>query len=215
MVSRRHILIVLGGVLHDFDGFSAATKPVLEAAGHNVEVTYDLDTLTRLDEGRYDVGLLYTCLGVPREDDSEPEMYTDAQVSALANWVRNGGALLAAHAATVAGQANPTMGALMGGVYVKHPPQFAFTIYPLFREHTITAGIGAFTVHDEFYMEVHEPSVDVHMVALDHGVAYPMVWTKNEGKGRVAHIALGHNAKVWRLKLYQRLMLQAIDWLTA
>jgi type 1 glutamine amidotransferase len=103
----------------------------------------------------------------------------------------------------------------MGGVFVDHPPQFAFTVYPLYRLHPITAGIAAFTVHDEFYVQEHEPDVDLHMVALDRGVAYPMVWTRSEGQGRVAHIAMGHDGKVWSLAPYHQLMLQTVDWLTA
>ena len=74
-------------------------------------------------------------------------------------------------------------------------------------------GIEAFTVHDEFYMETHTSAVQVHMVAFDRGLAYPMVWSKTEGEGRVAHIAPGHSREVWDLKPYQQLLLQTIYWL--
>ncbi len=210
----KRILIVLGGTWHDFDGFVAAMRPVFEAAGHTVESTYDRDVLTRLDEERYDVVLLHTCLGTPGEGSSEPEMYDGAQVQALVEWVRDGGGLLASHAATVSAQFDPALRALMGGVFVSHPPQFAFTVYPLLSQHPITDGVEAFTVHDEFYVEVHEASVEIHMVALDRGVAHPMVWSKYERRGRVAHVAMGHDEKVWNLPPYRRLMLQAIAWLT-
>jgi type 1 glutamine amidotransferase len=210
----KRILLVLGGAWHDFDGFATAMTPVLEDAGHAVEATYDLDTLADLDEGRYDLVLMYTCLGVPGEDGAEPPGPTAAQADSLVKWVRGGGALLAAHATTVLGTLNPQLKALIGGVFVEHPPQFTFTVYPCFRQHPITAGIGAFAVHDEFYYELREESVEVHMVAVDRGIAYPMVWTKTDGKGRVAHIAMGHTLAVWSLEPYQRLMLQAVDWLT-
>jgi type 1 glutamine amidotransferase len=85
----------------------------------------------------------------------------------------------------------------------------------MYRDHPITDGVEAFTVHDEFYVEMHEPSVDVHMIAIDRGVAYPMVWTKEEGEGRVAHVGIGHDERVWCLRPYQRLMLQAVAWLMA
>jgi hypothetical protein len=45
----------------------------------------------------------------------------------------------------------------------------------------IPLGIEAFTVHDEFYVERQTADVQVHMVAFDRGVAYPMVW-RNEGR---------------------------------
>ena len=213
MMGNSRILTLLGGTHHNFERFISAMRPVLETAGYSVEATYDLDALTRLDDAGYDVVLLYTCLGVAEGDQSEPERHTGAQVDALTTWVRGGGALLAINSATTSAQSSPDMRKLLGGVFVEHPPQFSFTVYPVYRAHPITVDIPAFTVHDEFYMQRHEPDVEVHMVALDRGIAYPMVWTKAEGKGRVAHIAMGHDEKVWRLEPYQRLMLQTIAWL--
>jgi hypothetical protein len=213
-MSGKHILMLLGGSYHDFDGFSAAMRPVLEAAGHSVTTTFDLDSVQRLKEDGYDVALLYTCLGAAPEGAPIPQVHSANQVSILAEWVRDGGAVLAAHATTVAAKDSPALRQLLGGVFVEHPPQFSFTVYPVYREHPITAGVEAFTVRDELYMELHERDVDVHMVALDRGVAYPMVWTRRDGKGRVAHIAMGHDEKVWNLEPYQRLTLQAVDWLT-
>jgi type 1 glutamine amidotransferase len=213
-MAGKRILLVLGGTWHDFEGFEAAMTPVLEAAGHSVEPTYDLEALAHLDEGRHDLVLMYTCIGVAGEDGAEPALPTDAQVDGLVEWVRGGGAFLASHASTVLGMVNQKLAALMGGVFVVHPEPFSFMVYPCYHEHPITAGVDAFSVHDEFYIEKHDESADVHMVALDRGVAYPMVWTRSEGKGRVAHIAMGHTLAVWGLEPYRRLTLQAIDWLT-
>jgi hypothetical protein len=208
--------MVLGGTWHDFDGFAAAMTPILEKAGHAVDATYDLDALTRIAEGHYNLVLLNTCVGEQREDIGPTAPgFTDAQAERLASWVQGGGGLLAVHAATVASQSSPALRTLLGGVFVTHPPQFSFTVYPLYEEHPITAGIKAFAVHDEFYVQDYDPSVEIHMVALDRGVAHPMVWSKREGKGRVAYVAMGHDLGVWSLEPYQRLTLQAIDWLTA
>jgi type 1 glutamine amidotransferase len=53
------------------------------------------------------------------------------------------------------------------------------------------------------------------MVALHQDVAHPLVWSKAEGDGRVAYIALGHSQAVWSAAPYQRLVLQTLAWLTA
>ncbi len=216
-MDKKSILLILGGTWHDFDGFTATMQPVFEDAGYVVTATYDFDALTELGASDYDVTLLYTCAGEVRDDPDAKTApgFSEAQASSLVEWVRRGGGLLAAHAATVAGQSSPALKALMGGVFVIHPPQFSFTVYPLYREHPITAGIEAFTVHDELYVQAYDDSVEIHAVALDRGVAYPMVWSRSEGRGRVAHVALGHGPEVWGLKPYQRLMLQALDWLTS
>jgi hypothetical protein len=215
-LNGKHVLILLGGQWHDFDGFASAMQALLESHGLQVEATYDLDSLSHLGENRYDLVLSYTCFSPRREgsNDTGPERLTDAQIDGLARWIRSGGALLALHAATVIGESGPALGELIGGVFVSHPPPFTFTLYPIFGGHPITAGIEAFAIHDEFYMEMHTPAVQVHMVAFDRGVAYPMTWSKTEGRGRVAHIAPGHSREVWDLEPYQRLLLQAIDWLT-
>jgi type 1 glutamine amidotransferase len=214
-MERKNVLLILGGTWHDFDGFAATMQPVFERAGYTVEATYELEALTRLDQIGCKVVLLYTCLTEQQEDGRPATLkHNDAQVAALVEWVRNGGGLLAAHAATVAGQSSPALRALMGGAFVTHPPAFAFTVYPLYREHPITAGIEAFTVHDELYVQEYNADVEVHAITVDRGVAYPMVWSRSEGRGRVVHVAPGHGPEVWSLKPYQHLMQQALDWLT-
>jgi len=212
----KNVLILLGGLWHDFDGFASAMQALLTPHGFQVEATYDLDRLSHLEEHHYDVVIGYTCFSAHREgyNDISPEKLTNNQINGLTSWVRSGGALLAVHSATVMGESDSALGELIGGVFVSHPPPFTFTVYPIYGGHPMTMGIEAFTIYDEFYMETHMPDVQVHMVAFDRGVAYPMAWSRTEGQGRVAHIAPGHFREVWELKPYQQLLLQTIDWLT-
>ena len=211
----KSILILLGGMWHDFDGFANTMKPFFENAGYRVSVTYDLEILTRLDHELYDLILSYTCFFKHREgyNDTGPEKMTEAQVAGLTRWVRNGGGLLAAHAATAIGDSGPELGALFGGIFLSHPEPFSFVVAPMSGVHPIVANIPAFEVHDEFYIQRYDPSVEVHMIAMYQDVAYPMVWSRIENLGRVAHIAPGHFREVWLNPVYQRLMLQAAAWL--
>jgi type 1 glutamine amidotransferase len=216
----KRVLIILGGTWHDFDGFAQAMRALLEPRQWAVESTYNLERLTRLDEAAYDLVLSYTCFTKHTEGlenagpEKMPEKMTDAQINALTTWVQNGGAFLAAHAASVLGESGPQLGDLIGGVFAEHPPESTFTVYPLYGVHPITAGIEAFNVYDELYIERCDPSVELHMLALHEGVAHPLVWSKAEGRGRVAHVALGHSVAVWQLASYQQLMLQTVAWLT-
>lgn len=212
-LSGKRVLILLGGMYHDFSGFSAWANLVFTAAGCQVEATYDLERLARLGT-ETDLLISYTSLSLhPAGQESDtPERLTDEQIAKLRGWVERGGGLLAVHSATVAGKSGPAFGELMGGVFVEHPPQFAFSVYPLSQAHPITAGIEAFTVHDEFYMQRMVGPVQVHMVALDRGMAHPMAWSRVEGQGRVAAVAMGHSALVWDLPQYKQLILQAAEW---
>lgn len=214
-MTGKRILLLLGGLFHDFDGFERALRPLVTTHGHNLTATYDLSTLERLGEDAYDLVMVYTSLSRHREGQptDAPETLTPAQTEALVDWVRAGGALLGIHSATVSGQENAAYRRLLGGRFLEHPPQFAFTVYPLSGSHPITEGIEAFTVHDEMYIQECEPDLQIHMIALDRGVAYPMVWSKQEGRGRVAHITMGHTETVWSLPQFERLVLQSIDWL--
>jgi len=214
-LDKKSILILLGGMWHDFEGFTAVLKPVFEAEGYRVDSTYDLDVLTRLDRVHCDLLLSYTCLFKhrPGYEDTGPENFTDEQVHGLVRWVQGGGALLAAHAATSVNDSGPEVSRLFGGVFVSHPEPFSFTVYPLSRKHPITAGVQAFEIKDEFYIQNFDPVVQIHMAAVYQEKVYPMAWSRCEVRGRVAHVAPGHFPEVWQHPMYQRLMLQTAHWL--
>ncbi len=210
-----NILLVLGGQWHDFDGFATAMQPILVENGHRLDVTYDFDTLSHINETTYDLLISYTCLTEAPEGRTteSPTRFSDSQIKALMQWVQNGGGLLAVHSATVAGSSSPGLEELLGGAFVSHPEQLIYSVVPLSAPHPITSGIEAFEVCDELYIERYDSSDMIHMVAIYEDIAYPLVWSRLEGQGRVAHIAPGHSSQTWENNTYQRLMLQAIRWL--
>jgi type 1 glutamine amidotransferase len=215
VMNEKRLLLLLGGNHHDFAGFAATMGPVFHNGGYQVEASYEPDKLLRLRQDQIDLVVMYTCLGGSRQGERIAEDLNPVQTEALANWVQDGGGLLAAHAATVIGEANPALRRLIGGNFISHPPQFSFTVYPLYREHPITQGINSFSVFDEFYIENYDEGVELHLAAFDRGVCHPMAWSKPEGQGRVAHISLGHGPAVWTLPPYQQLMRQAATWLVS
>ena len=190
--------------------------PFLQAQGHEVQVTWDFDSLPGLADSNTDIVMLYTCLNGKEADDLEGKDFSAEQTAALSSWVAAGGGLLALHAATVSGSGNPEKARLLGGTFVSHPPDLlTFAVTPVDQQHPITDGIGAFEVFDEFYIERHDDSVDIHMTAELDGDVYPMVWSRSEDQGRVVHIAPGHDQRVWNLPAYRKLVLQSMDWLVS
>lgn len=219
----KRILLITGGTWHNFNGFAEVVDSVFDSVGCTVDVTRDLNALKRLPESGHDAVLIYTCLTENNEDGSPAtNRLTDEQARPLADWVAAGGALLGVHGATVSSQSSSVLEKLLGGLFLAHPPAFTFggatvfpfpfMVHPMFGKHPITEGIDAFSVHDELYIDRCGPDVTVHMVGIDRGTAHPMVWSRTEGKGRVARIALGHDERVWGLPAYQRLMVQALAW---
>ena len=212
MAPARKILLLLGGHYHDFAGFEAAVRQVLEPECE-IEATYDPERLGSLK----DVGtvMLYTCHVEPPRHENEGLRYVegipDRETAALVEWVRSGGGLAAVHSATTIRESNRKLIRLVGGRFLSHPPRLSFTVYPLSRPHPVTDGVGAFSIVDELYtQEVGE--VDVHMAAVSDDVMHPMVWTRTEGDGRVVHLAPGHDREVWHHPSYQRLLRQSIAW---
>jgi type 1 glutamine amidotransferase len=211
----KKILLVLGGMYHDFEGFNHYLQNLMKPRGFTIEPTYNFDQLLSLPNN-FDLLVSATSLSIhrPGQNDTGPELFSDTQVEALTAWVRDGGNLLGIHSATVIGKSNQQMVNLLGGRFIEHPPQFTFTVYPLSRSHPIIEGVEAFSVQDEFYKQEITQDSQIHLVAMDRGVVFPMAWTRNEGKGKVAVLSPGHHKLVWEQSMYQKLVVQSINWLS-
>lgn len=220
-MGNRNALILVGGSWHDFEGFVESFRSLFPA--WSVEYTYDLDALLSLDSSgasraqKIDLVVSDTCFARYNDGRQEtgPFGMSDEQISSLVKWVQEGGAYLPYHSATVLGDSHAELGRLNGGVFTGHPPAYSFSVYPVFGAHPIVDGVDVFSVYDEFYQERLVDRVDLHLIGIDRGIAYPLGWSKSEGRGRVAHIALGHSQHVWNHPVYQRLMHNTVDWLLA
>lgn len=217
--SRGRVLLVLGGIYHEFERYAQIMGPMLETWGYSVATTYSLDSLAALAQSEpaghnpeaVDVVLMYTCIG-----GREPLPPQEAgALDCLVDWVAQGGRFLAAHAATVTGKHHARFAQMAGGYFIEHPPQFAFQVTPMGQAHPVTQDVPAFSVFDEFYIQSYAADVDIHLVAADRGVAYPMAWTRSHHAGWVANVALGHSERVWQLPVYQQIIGQTVDWLMA
>ncbi|MEE4195203.1 MAG: ThuA domain-containing protein [Anaerolineae bacterium] len=211
----KKALLLLGGSWHNFDGFAQWFSEFLRPMGWELEATFDLNQLLALEKADFDLVASYTCFSANPDLKNakgagvmEPE-----QVAALYNWVRKGGAFYAVHSACVLGETNPLYADLVGGRFIKHPPAFEYTVYPLFEAHQITEGIDAIRVNEELYISEYDGALHLLMASMLDEVIYPMVWCKHEGLGRVVHNSLGHNAETWALPEYEKLTEQSINWL--
>lgn len=126
---------------------------------------------------------------------------------ALRDYVRGGGGLVAVHSGTASYKDWPAMRALLGGVFVNHPPPGSVLVEAV-RDHALTVGVDEpFTIHDEHYqMVIDDPAVDVFLhTRSEHGVQ-PGGWRRREGAGMVAVLTPGHFAPVWLAAPMQRLI---------
>ena len=134
------------------------------------------------------------------------------QTSGLWSYVSQGGGLLGVHCATVMDKSNTKLHPLFGGRFVDHPPMFDFAVTPMRSSHPVIDGVSQFCVYDEFYIQDVMDDCLVLMTATDRGVCHPMVWVRDEGEGRIACLAPGHDGHAWELPEFKKLSVQGLNW---
>lgn len=136
-----------------------------------------------------------------------------ATEDALGAYVRAGGGLVAVHSGTASYKDWPAVRAVLGGVFVSHPPPGPVSVEPC-GAHPLCAGVDApFSIHDEHYeMVIDDAALDVFLhTRSEHGVQ-PAGWSRRCGEGRVVVLTPGHFAEVWRHPSIQRLLANALTF---
>jgi uncharacterized protein len=149
------------------------------------------------------------------------------QCTQLKSWLEAGGHWLALHG-TSGGRAERVEGltqrrtvktehhALLGSMFLTHPPARLFRVDVRDREHPVTQGLGnAFEVEDEpYFIELQDPASAQILLTADYGAksGWPVVetlygkdtslqpdgrtrvlgYTRRVGGGAVTYLALGH-----------------------
>ena len=137
---------------------------------------------------------------------------TEAQRSALLDYVRNGGGWGGLHAATDAGgEGWMEYTRMVGGQFDGHPwgSQGTWPIVVDDPDHPIVQGYSqtAFMLSDEIYVFKHYDRSQLRvLVSIDADATdrpgrpdndHPIVWVKEYGEGRVFYSSLGHNNEVF------------------
>ncbi|HET7559345.1 MAG TPA: ThuA domain-containing protein [Limnochordia bacterium] len=140
--------------------------------------------------------------------------FTADQIEALVQFVRGGGALIGIHSATDTAHDCDRYMNLIGGRFRTHPQQLDVTVQLSDPAHPITKGVAPFTLHEELYVMWYDPT---HVHELLHttshlGARLPVAWTREEGRGRVFYISLGHREDVYENPHFLRLLKQGIGW---
>jgi type 1 glutamine amidotransferase len=131
---------------------------------------------------------------------------------ALRDYVARGNGLLAIHSGTAGYTETPVLRALLGGVFVSHPPQCLVTVEP-HAFHPLTAGSAAFTARDEHYvMALDDAQADLFLTTRSEHGAQTAGWTRREDAGRVCVLTPGHNLEVWLHPAYQALIRNGLTW---
>ncbi len=208
------------GFRHDVIDLSKAILTRLGRSSGAFEVTATDDTSEFSGENleRYAAVMFYTTGELPM---------SDAQKTALLDFVRSGGGFVGVHSATDTFYTWPDYLDLIGGYFDGHPWHQAVTIEVPDPSNPLVAFLGnSLQVEDEIYqirdfdyrgshvlLRLDPSSVDLGKTGVrQRFYGWPLAWTRTYGNGRVFYTALGHEPAVWQDARYQRSLTNAILW---
>ncbi|MBR6008816.1 MAG: ThuA domain-containing protein [Clostridia bacterium] len=147
----------------------------------------------------------------PGVTEFSPEEFRD--------YVAGGGGLVVIHSGlTVGGPRSPVPAytEVAGAYFVNHPPR-EMTYVSVTERNELTEGVEDFAERDEHYqIEITAPDIKPFLkTESEHGGSTVSGYTRMFGKGRVAALTPGHTLVVWENPNFQRLVKNAIRWVTA
>ncbi len=182
----------------------------LEGAGYHLDWIENAADWSSERMAAYPVVILSKSNNVAANDE-RPWMSVEVE-QAFVNYVHSGNGLLVIHSGTAGYQDAPTLRALLGGVFERHPEQCQVTVTPV-AGHPLAAAGRAFTCKDEHYfMKMDDPTVEVFLKSVSQHGEQPAGWTRAAGQGRVCVLTPGHNLEVWLDPAYQAFIRASIEW---
>lgn len=208
-----NLLLITGGN-HPYHETTPVLTKFLRDAGHTVSVTETAVELASDEVNEHDAVVLNT-----RRRDTEGNNFTDGQREGLKSFVENGGGLVSLHISPDSCPDWPEMKKLTGGGWVSgtswHPPFGRMKVFVRNPDHPVAKGVEDFETDDECYCGLDiQPGIDVFLGAPVEDEERPLGWTTTYGSGKVANIALGHAGVSQLNPSFQRLVLNAVDYVT-
>ncbi len=207
-----NLLLITGGK-HPFEESTPVLQAFLEQAGHSITVSESAQELAT-GLSNFDCVVLNTL----RQDQTDNDLNA-AQRSGFESYVANGGSLLSVHISAASCPNWPEMKRITGGGWVLgeswHPPFGWFQVYIGNPEHPIASGVTDFWTYDECYCGLDiQPGIDVFIHGVVEGKEMPLGWSHKFGDGRVVSIALGHAGSSQQHPEFQKLILNALNYLS-
>ena len=207
-----NLLLVTGGK-HPYEESTPVLQEFLEEAGHSITLSESADELAG-DLSGFDAIVLNTWRKPETEND-----WSDAERSGFNSYVSGGGSLLSVHISPGSCPDWAPMKKITGGGWITgeswHPPFGWFQVHIGNPNHPIAAGVSDFWTYDECYCGLDtQPGIDIFMHGVVEGEDKPLGWSHQYGNGKVANIALGHTASSQQHPQFQKLILNALDYLS-
>lgn len=189
------------GKHHDPRG-AVELASILQSAGIDVTSTDDASTVSHLADGTFDCVMLYT----------QGDTFSPPQVEALTKFVRGGGGLVGVHSATATNKTDDAYAKLLGSRFIDHAPVFDFEVTVSDPDHPIAHRIENFQIRDELYLSQPFDAFRTFLTGWWNGKPQPLGCTRDEGKGRVAYLANGHDIVAMSSETFRQLLVRAVRY---
>jgi type 1 glutamine amidotransferase len=208
-----NLLLITGGK-HPYEDSTPVLQEFLKAAGHSITLSESANELSG-DLSVFDAIVLNTL----RQEATDNDL-NDAQRAGFESYVSGGGSLLSVHISAASCPDWSQTKKITGGGWVLgeswHPPFGWFEVIIENPNHPITADVSpSFWTYDECYCGLDiQSGIDVFMHGVVEGDIKPLGWTHQFGEGKVANIALGHAGSSQQHPQFQKLILNALNYLS-
>jgi type 1 glutamine amidotransferase len=198
-----NILLVADGVFHPPLRAGRHLKQIISTIpGAALDQTRHLNDLAEVDCAKYQALVLYY----------HHKTIGREALARFAQFVNDGGGVLAIHSATASFKKEERYGQILGGRFAGHGPVEIFELQPSQENDRLLGDVGRFAVKDELYLHDMQPDVRVLYTAQHKGNAQPVVWTRREGAGRVCYIGPGHRTQTMKQPQIEQLLRGGTVW---
>jgi type 1 glutamine amidotransferase len=229
-------IIFTGGINHPFDSAAPALAEVLQDAGLQPRISYEIaEVIAALQREPSALLVIYALRwSMTQHEKYLPDrprwafsMPLEAR-AAIANHVRSGGGLLGVHTASICFDDWPEWGEVLGSAWVwgqSYHPMLGPVKARLAKQHFLTRGLEDFAVNDEVYSNLQlAPGVEIGAwveaapgakTASGDNVApgaQPCLVSHRYGSGRAVYDSLGHDAASLQHPVHRRLLQRAALW---
>ena len=216
------ILIFSGTTGYRHDSIPAGIKAVSAMAarrGLAVVASEDPAVFSATYLTRFRAIVLLSCTTDPKKPESE--WLVGDRRDALQQFVRNGGGIVAIHAAADSHYNWPWYGRMIGGHFARHPagtPKGRVTVVAPSDPAVQGLPRTADRADEWYYFEDYDPVSKV-LVTLDPTSIgetdinpNPISWTRQINEGRVFYTAMGHTRESYSDPYFLKLVSNGFDW---
>jgi type 1 glutamine amidotransferase len=219
--SRGAILIYSGTTGYRHDSIPAGIQAITDIAkkrGLSVVPSEDPDVFSTDSLSRFRAIVLLSCTTDPKNPASE--WLVGDRRTALQQFVRRGGGIVAIHAAADSHYNWPWYGRLIGGHFARHPQGTPTGTVTVVATHPAVAGLtrNLRRTDEWYYFDDYDPTsrllvtLDPQSIGEKDVNPNPMSWARVVDGGRVFYTAMGHTRESYSDPWFLRHVADGLDW---